>query len=108
VIYSRSGSSLVPFLELPRSRVHSGHTGSRYNNGDGVSMSAAVFSVTKDDGGSVEFTLGFAPTHIASPMKTAIELDDDAVWVKHWAQGVRGESSPAVKLSPSPTLGGRP
>jgi hypothetical protein len=38
-------------------------------------------------GYSVEFTLGFAPIHIASPMKTAIELDDDAIWVKHWARG---------------------
>jgi hypothetical protein len=86
IFFSRSGSTLVPFLELPRSRVHSGHVGSIYNGG-GLSTSAAVFSVTKDDGGTVELTLGFAPSRLESPMRVAIEIDDSAVWVKHWAQG---------------------
>jgi hypothetical protein len=84
IFFSRSRDRLVPFLEIPRTRIHSAHVGSVYV-GRGVSTSAAVLSVTKDDGASIDITLGFSASHFASPMKMAIELDDSASWVRHWA-----------------------
>jgi hypothetical protein len=83
VFFSRSRTRLIPFLEIPRSRIHSAHIGSVMNAG-GLGNTAAVLSVTKDDGSSLDITLGFGPSRIASPMKIAIEMDDSAIWARNW------------------------
>ena len=84
ILWSRSGTRLLPFLEIPRSRIHAAHVGSTYV-GRGISTSAAVLSVTKDDDSHYDLTLGFAPSRISSPMKSAIQIDDAASWVRSWA-----------------------
>jgi hypothetical protein len=88
LIFSRSGTSLVPYLELPRSRVRSADIGSTYV-GKGMSASAVVMSIAADDGKHVHAKLVVAPSRLGSPTRMLGEIDDDSAAIRNWVEYAR-------------------
>lgn len=84
VFYSRKRRQLIPYLELPKSRVRSSAIGS-VANGNGMRSSGTVLTIARENNTSVNLTLGFAPEKITSPIGSNIQLDDAARWVCDWA-----------------------
>ena len=82
-LYSRHKTELVPFLSIPRSRIARSEL-TFISQSRGPTLPAALFTLTKDDGGTTPLTLSFnAPAGPTTKKKVQVVCD----WVLDWANG---------------------